>query len=80
MNTTAQHVATLVRAELAARRATHAAGARNLRQLADAIGVNRSTLRVAFSVGPLSTALAKRCLEHLGLPLESVEPDPPKAD
>ena len=53
-----------IRAAVAARRAGLMAGPRTFNQLADAIGVNRSTLRVALSVGHLPTTIAAKCAAY----------------
>lgn len=54
-----------IRAELKARKALQMPGARTLDELADAVGVNRSTLRCALTRGPLSDAVAAKCAAYL---------------
>lgn len=53
-----------IRAAIQARRDGQVAGPRTFNALADAIGVNRSTMRAALSVGPLSRPIAKKCTAY----------------
>lgn len=54
-----------IRAAVQARRDGQSAGPRSFNALADAIGVKRSTMRAALSVGPLSQNIAKKCTAYL---------------
>lgn len=54
-----------IRAAIQARRDGQVEGPRTFNALADAIGVNRSTMRAALSVGPLSKAIAEKCTAFL---------------
>ena len=54
-----------IRAAIQARRDGQVAGPRTFNALADAVGVNRSTMRAAMSVGPLSKAIAEKCTAFL---------------
>ena len=54
-----------IRAANQARRDGQVAGPRTFNALADAIGVNRSTMRAALSVGPLSKVIAEKCTAYL---------------
>lgn len=54
-----------IRAAIKARRDGQVPGPRSFNALADAVGVNRSTMRAAMSVGPLSKAIAEKCTAYL---------------